>query len=112
MPNHFHLILKQLQDEGISKFIQKFAAGYTKYFNAKYERSGVLFQGKTKNKHVDSDEYFQYLVEYVYLNPVDLIEPGWKEKGMQNPEQVIEFLDNYPWSSCNNHRKIVKSLSI
>ncbi len=84
MPNHFHLILEQLEENGISKFMQKLGIGYTKYFNQKYERSGVLFQGKFKAVLIDRDEYLNYLKQYIYMNPLDLFELGWKENGLKD----------------------------
>src|SRR3989344_4291689 len=51
MPNHYHLLLQQRRDNGISLFLQKLGSGYTSYFNLRHERSGVLFQGKYKAKH-------------------------------------------------------------
>jgi len=67
-PNHFHLILKQLQEKGISKFMLKVSTGYTMFFNNKYERSGSLFQGVFKAIHIDSNEYLLYLSAYVNGN--------------------------------------------
>lgn len=67
-PNHYHLILKQLEDRGIEKFMQKVGNGYSKYFNHKYKRSGVLFQGVFKSIHIDSNEYLLYLSVYVNKN--------------------------------------------
>lgn len=66
--NHYHFILKQLADDGISKFIQRFANGYTKYYNNKHQRNGVLFQGTFKAIHIDSNEYLLHLSAYVNLN--------------------------------------------
>ena len=70
MPNHFHLILKELVEGGIAKFMHKVGIGYTMYFNKKYERSGHLFQGKYKHKEIDADFYLTYLTGYIHLNPV------------------------------------------
>ncbi|KKP79992.1 MAG: hypothetical protein A2271_01030 [Candidatus Moranbacteria bacterium RIFOXYA12_FULL_35_19] len=66
--NHYHFILKQLQEKGIEKFMQKIGNGYTKYFNNKYKRSGVLFQGVFKSIHIDSNGYLLYLSAYVNKN--------------------------------------------
>lgn len=66
-PNHFHLLLEQLVDGGISELMQRFG-GYTKYFNGLYERSGALFEGKYKVAHVRSDEQLIYLLAYVVRN--------------------------------------------
>ncbi len=67
-PNHYHFILEQLVDKGVEKFMQKLGIGYTKYFNQKYERSGVLFQGAFKTVHIDSNEYLLHLSAYINLN--------------------------------------------
>lgn len=67
-PNHYHLILKQLEDKGIEKFMHRVGVGYSKYYNHKYKRSGVLFQGVFKSIHIDSNEYLLYLSAYVNKN--------------------------------------------
>jgi putative transposase len=66
-PNHYHLILEQLVDGGISELMKRIG-GYTWYFNNKYDRSGTLFQGKFKAVHIDSNEYFLHVSAYVNLN--------------------------------------------
>ncbi|TSC53449.1 MAG: hypothetical protein LiPW39_258 [Parcubacteria group bacterium LiPW_39] len=67
-PNHYHLILRQDIDRGIEKFMHKVGTSYTKYFNLKNKRSGVLFQGKFKAVLIESDEYLLYLSAYVNGN--------------------------------------------
>ncbi|TSC55410.1 MAG: hypothetical protein Greene041679_621 [Parcubacteria group bacterium Greene0416_79] len=67
-PNHFHLILEQVADKGIEKFLQRVGNGYTKYFNKKYKRSGVLFQGPFKAVHLRTDWELVDTSVYVNLN--------------------------------------------
>ena len=67
-PNHYHLILSPLVENGIEKFMQKLGAGYTLYINEKYKRSGVLLQGKFKSILIKTDKYLMYLSAYVNLN--------------------------------------------
>lgn len=67
-PNHFHLLLKQVSEQGIQKFMHRLGIGYTMYFNKKNSRSGGLFQGKFKAVHVDTNEYLLHLSVYVNLN--------------------------------------------
>ncbi|MFH1473204.1 MAG: transposase [bacterium] len=67
-PNHYHFILKQVSKDGIQKFMQRLGNGYTKYFNEKYKRSGVLFQGRFKSVHIESDEQLFYMNTYVNFN--------------------------------------------
>ncbi len=99
MPNHYHFLLKQIEDGGISKFLQKIGTGFTHYFNKKNDRSGVLFQGKTKSSHVDKDNYLQYLKMYIELNPLNLIDADWKERGIVDRERSEGFLRSYKWKS-------------
>ena len=99
MDNHYHLMVRQRVDGGISKFVQKFGTGYTHYFNQRHERSGVLFQGKFKSVLVSGDSQFNFLPLYIHANPLDKKFKGWREKEMENPKQAIEFLKKYRWSS-------------
>ena len=75
MPNHFHLLIQEHKEGGISKFMQKLITGYTMYYNIKNERSGTLFQGKFKSEHVGEDRYLKYLLAYIHLNPSKLGKP-------------------------------------
>lgn len=68
LPNHFHLLLKQHTDKGISKFMQRLGTAYTKLFNEKYQRTGALFQGKFKANHITGDLGLPTLSTYVNLN--------------------------------------------
>jgi putative transposase len=68
LPNHFHILLTQIADGGISEFIKRVASGYTLYFNERYKRSGVLFQGTFKRVHVESSAQVQYLLAYINEN--------------------------------------------
>lgn len=101
MPNHYHLILRQLVDGGTSLFMKKLANSYVGYFNEKHSRKGLgsLFQGRFKAVHVKKDKQFLALICYIFTNPVEIIEKDWKEKGSQNPEKSMQFLKSYRWSS-------------
>ena len=68
LPNHFHLILIPLVENGISNFIKRVSGGYTSYFNERNYRTGVLFQGKYKKVHISTNEQYQYLFAYVNEN--------------------------------------------
>ena len=72
LPNHFHLFTKQLTDEHTpGKLIGDLTNAYTKGTNKKYDRTGVLFQGKTKSKLIDDESYFVWLCKYILNNPVE-----------------------------------------
>ncbi len=112
MPNHYHLLLQANVDAGVSDFMRKLGTAYTMYFNTKNERSGNLFQGKFKATHVNDDQYLQYLLSYIHLNPVALIEPNWKETGIKNRQQANQFLSQYKYSSYPDYLEINRIESI
>lgn len=70
MPNHFHFLLKQLTDKGISKFIGKTTNGFSHYFNVRHDRSGHLFQGNFGAVRIEDDNQFIHVSRYIHLNPV------------------------------------------
>ena len=99
MPNHIHLLLRQIKDDGITQFMRKFGAGYATYFNQKYDRKGHLFQGRFHAVHIKTNEQLKTIFVYIHTNGISLIEPKWKEMGIKNPKEVIKFLGNFKWSS-------------
>ena len=103
MPNHFHILVTPLVENGISIFMNKLGTGYSMYFNKKYTRTGALFQGTFKSQHASSDEYLKYLYAYIHLNPVKLIDPHWKEEGNKNVETSFQFASSFQYSSLLDH---------
>jgi len=99
MSNHFHLLLHEKVEDGITKFMWKLLTAYAMYFNKKNKRTGALFEGRFKAKHADTDEYLKYLFAYIHLNPVKIIDPKWKENGIQDRVAAQEFLTDYEYSS-------------
>jgi len=99
MPNHIHLLARQLKKGGITQFMRKFGAGYATYFNKKYNRKGHLFQSRFRAVHIKTTEQLKTVFVYIHTNGISLIEPKWKEKGIINPKRIIKFLENYKWSS-------------
>lgn len=87
MPNHYHLLLKQLQNNGIYLFVSNFQNSFAKYFNLRNKRNGTLFQNAFKAKRVETEEEFIHLSRYIHLNPVTSF--------------LIKFdqLSSYPWCS-------------
>jgi len=115
MPNHFHLLVREKQENGISLFMQKLTTAYTMYFNKKYERTGGLFEGSFLARHADTDKYLKYLFSYIHLNPVKIIDPKWKENGITNRPAAKKYLAQYKYSSYLDYigtkRKEVKILN-
>lgn len=100
MGNHFHLLLEEIQEGGITQFMRKLGTGYAGYFNRKHDRVGRLFQNTFKSIRVKDERYLQYLLVYInVLNPAGIIEPNWKQEGIQSIEKVLDFAEQYQWSS-------------
>lgn len=101
MSNHIHILMKQLRDGGIQKFMQKLG-GYAVYFNTKYQRKGHLFQGKYRAVHIKDDRQLMTVFVYIHTNPVAILFPKWKERGIGDIKKAIEFIENYRWSSYSD----------
>jgi len=70
MPTHIHLVLKQMEDKGISVFINNVFNSYSRYFNIKHNRKGPLWESSFKKVLVESDSQLLHLTRYIHLNPV------------------------------------------
>lgn len=99
MPNHFHLLIKEKIEGGTSLFMQKLSTAYTMYYNKKYNKTGSLFGGRFKAKHIDSDQYLKYQYSYIHLNPVSIIDGGWKNKKIIDTKKAKSFINSYDYSS-------------
>lgn len=99
LPNHYHLLLRPLSNDGLVKFMRKLNIGYAKYFNEKFNRTGALFEGRYRLVPVIDESHFTYLPYYIHLNPLDLIFPEWRTDQVVNAKKAMEFLETYRWSS-------------
>ncbi len=106
MPNHFHLLLYQESENGISQFMRKLATGYVMYFNNRYNRVGGLFQGRYKASLISSDPYLYHISRYIHLNPKNYLDypyssfnyycipdssPAWL-----TTNKILDLFDNSP----------------
>jgi|SRR3990167_313890 len=100
MTNHFHLLIRQEVDGGITKFMRKLGTGYSMFFNIKYERKGALFGGLFKSKLIGIDDnYMRQLFGYIHINPLEIGFPDWENKINKNSVSMKKFLELYQYSS-------------
>lgn len=103
MPNHVHLLVRQMQDNGITKYMSKIGTGYAGYFNRKHDRKGHLFQDKFYSVHVSNDNQLKIIFTYIHTNPLSLFNSNWKEIRVENSEKHLKFLNDYKWSSYQDY---------
>jgi putative transposase len=89
MPNHLHLLATPSDQDGLAQTMQRVGRYYVPWFNAKYGRSGSLFQGRFKTSVIDAASYFMQCSQYIEFNPVRA--------------QVAGDALAYPWSSYAHH---------
>lgn len=92
MPNHFHLIVKQHLDNGISKFISNVQNSYVRCFNTKYKGIGPLLQGRFKSVLIEDENQLLHTHRYVHLNP-------YSSYIIEN----ISEISSYDWSSFREY---------
>lgn len=91
MPNHFHLLVQQLRNNGISQYARLIQNSFAKFFNTKYDRKGPLFESTFRAIEIENDEQLVHVSRYIHLNPYSA--------KIINKNQIL----NYPWSSMNNY---------
>lgn len=89
MPNHFHFLVRQMKNNGISIFLSQISNSYTKYFNLKYDKVGALLQGVFKSVRIESDEQLIHLSRYIHINP--------------QVSGLAKNINDYPWSSLSEY---------
>ena len=104
MNNHYHLLLSERVDGGISLFLRKLNVGYANYFNERYQRRGTLFQGRTKKIVIERESHFLYILHYIHLNPLDYLRGAeqWRVRskgGIVDMDKALDYLNSYRWSS-------------
>lgn len=103
MPDHYHLLIKELKNSGITNFIRKCNISIAKYINIKNNRRGTLFESRFQSKHIDSNEYLLHLSVYIHLNPLDFISGrDWRENKLKDWPSIKNKLIQYPWSSLRS----------
>ena len=104
MTNHFHLLVKQWVEGGITKFMRKLGVGYSMFFNIKYQRTGSLFGGLFKSKLIGVDDnYMRQLFGYIHVNPLEIEFPEWKNQIKKSTADMKKFLESYRYSSYSEY---------
>lgn len=94
MPNHFHFLLRQITESGISDFIGNLTNSYTRYLNTRQKRVGPFLQGRFKAVRIETNEQLLHVSRYIHLNPLTSL-------------VVKDFndLESYPYSSFPEYLK-------
>jgi hypothetical protein len=103
MPNHFHLVLEEMRENGTSLFMQKLGTGMTVRYNIRYKTSGNLFQGRYKYAQVKKDDYFQYLGAYVQVKNAFELYAGGFENAMKTFDKAFNFACDYRYGSLSHY---------
>jgi len=90
MPNHFHVLIRNITDGAISVYMQRVLMAYSKYFNKKYNKTGHVFEGPFRAIHIRDDVQLLHTSAYIHRNPIEL------------SDSKIDY-KKYPWSSCPDH---------
>jgi putative transposase len=100
MPNHFHLLLEEIKEGGISTFMQRLCGSMSAHFNSKYQGKGSIFQGGYKGRTIGRDEHFRQLVPYIMVKNVFEMYPGGYEKAVKEFDKAWKWgINSYPYSS-------------
>jgi len=98
MPNHFHLIVKELDVGGIAAYMQRVLTSYSKYYNIKYQKSGHVFQGPYRAVHIADDRQLLHLSAYIHRNPRE-ISKWFKKEDQYVWSSYQDFIDKNRWGN-------------
>lgn len=101
--NHFHLILQELNEGGIARFMQRLGTGMAKKFNERHNERGALFQGAYRAKTISDDYYFRYVSAYVQLKNAFDVYPGGYESAQNDFDRAYDWACAYPYSSLGDY---------
>ena len=93
MPNHYHLLLQQTTEPGVTEFMHKLDTSYTMFFNKNNHRSGRFFESTFKATKIESEEQFLHVSRYIHLNPVIA--------------RLVEKPEQWHWSSYREYMNLV-----
>lgn len=103
MPNHFHILVKEKEEGGISKYMRKLLTAYSMYFNKKYKRTGTLYENMFKASWISRDTYLKYIYAYIHLNPAKLINKNWRDDKKRNVAELSDYVFEYEFSSLKEY---------
>lgn len=113
LPNHFHLLFREIQENGMSQFMKKLGQSMTNHANQKYEERGSLFQGSYRSKTMDSDEYLRYVAAYIMVkNTFELYPQGGLTRAQRDFEAAWQWSITYPFSSLGDYADIRRTSPI
>lgn len=102
MPTHYHLLLRQLVDNGISIYISQIQNSFTRYFNILKSRTGPIFIHKFQSRPIESEADIKHLSRYIHLNPYSCGYVSSVEEALNyDGSSFIEFTNN------NHYPKII-----
>jgi len=117
MPDHYHLLLKIIKDNCLTKYINDLENSYTRFFNIKFKRKGPLWQSSFRAVLIKSDEQFLHISRYIHLNPTSaelVIKPAdWIYSSYKNiitdKSLLKDILTEYSISNSINYKKFVEN---
>lgn len=103
VPNHFHLLMEEIQEGGISKFMQRLCGSMSANFNAKYKEHGSIFQGAYRSRTISEDAHLRYLVFYIQVKNVLELYPGGLVRALEYFDEAWEWALQYRFSSLSSY---------
>lgn len=102
MDNHFHLLLKEIQEGGVSRFMQSLCGSMSRHFNEKYEEQGSIFQGAYRSRTIETDRYLRWVVPYILVKNVFELFPGGYAEALRNFDHAWTWATRYEFSALKD----------
>jgi len=101
--NHFHVLLQEVDDGGISQFMHDLSSSMTHHFNQRYDAEGSIFSGPPTYRVINDDSYLTNARLYIAVKNAMEMYQGGLEAAFENLGAAYEFALSYPFCSLADH---------
>lgn len=89
LPDHFHLLIKEVVKGSYEKLMRSLNTRYAIYYNKKYQRRGSIFVGPYKLKGVNNMSEVVYLTRHFHKEPIKVSEKNLDFKLFSSYRQYL-----------------------
>lgn len=109
LDNHFHLLLREIKEGGVTAFMTSIGLGMSKCFNEKYGGKGSIFQGAYKSRTIQDDRQLRYVSAYIQVKNSFEIYSGGFTKAAKEFDRAYEWAVHNPYTSLGHYMGTIDS---
>jgi REP element-mobilizing transposase RayT len=69
LPNHFHILARQLTGEGVERFMRYLQQSYSRYLGKTRNMKGQVYEGNFFASQIKNQRHYYNVLDYIVRNP-------------------------------------------